>query len=122
MFFVHVSNSTTGRQLAIDSWFGVSRATSIRYRSVELQATSFASLPQKLDVVLSLVVSAISVAMALLLLVYGGKDWRDFKMGVYIVLSVLGWSVLQLVSGAFAFSVHRSVVHFDGDSSVTYLE
>jgi hypothetical protein len=87
---------------------------------VLVQQGTFTELPQKLDVVLALIVSVLAIFGAIILAFFGGKAWRDFKIGLYILVAVGSWSILRMVSLAVFTSAHSVTVVVGGASSFRY--
>jgi hypothetical protein len=89
----HLCNTSESRTVVKDFLGGQKRVLSASYLTVAIDE----SLPQRLDLVLGLIVSVIVISCVIALVLFGGKTWRDFKMGVYILGCVTIWSLLRII-------------------------
>jgi hypothetical protein len=102
----HLCNTSECRAGVIDFLGGQKRVISTTYQSV----SGNEALPQRLDLLLALIVSVSAILCVIALVLFGGRTWRDFKMGVYILACVTISSLLRVISFSVAlYSVKAKV-------------
>jgi hypothetical protein len=74
--------------------------------SPPVRTNHFAAV-SKLDAVLGVTVSCLAVVAAAGLIIAGRKSWGDFRVGLFICISVIVWSLTRIVALGFVLQMIR---------------